>query len=136
MIQRIRQAVRQHGLRGTRFALVGALNTGIDIGVFTLAFYSFGWPLLVANAAGFTIGVGNSYVLNKFWTFGDRSTGREALRRGLAFLATSLIGLALGSLSIWLLAMVMPAILAKIATVGVTFVWNYWASGRFVFRRT
>ena len=136
MIQAIRQAIRQHGVRGTRFALVGALNTGIDIGVFTLAFYSFGWPLLMANAAGFAIGVGNSYVLNKFWTFGDRSTGREALRRGLAFLATSLIGLALGSLSIWLLAMAMPAILAKIATVGVTFVWNYWASSRFVFRQT
>jgi putative flippase GtrA len=134
MIQRIRRAVRHHGVRGTRFALVGALNTGIDIGVFSLTFYGFGWPLLVANAAGFAIGVGNSYVLNKFWTFGDRSTGREALRRGLVFLAASLIGLALGSLSIWILAMFMPAILAKIATVGVTFVWNYWASGRFVFR--
>jgi putative flippase GtrA len=136
MIQEIRQAVRQHGVRGFRFAVVGALNTVIDIGIFSLAFYGFGWPLLAANAAGFIIGVGNSYILNKFWTFGDRSTGREALARGLAFLATSLIGLALGSLSIWLLAMVMPAILAKIATVGVTFVWNYWASGRFVFRRT
>jgi len=136
MIQVIRQAVRQHGVRGFRFAIVGALNTGIDIGIFTLAFYGLGWPLLVANATGFAIGVGNSYILNKVWTFGDRSAGREALMRGLAFLMTSLIGLALGSLSIWLLAKIMPAILAKIATVGVTFVWNYWASGRFVFRKT
>lgn len=135
MIQVIRQAVRQHGMRGFRFAVVGALNTGIDIGIFTLAFYGLGWPLLAANAAGFAIGVANSYILNKIWTFADRSTGREAWMRALAFLATSLIGLALGSLSIWLLAKFMPAILAKIATVGVTFVWNYWASGRFVFRR-
>jgi len=135
MIQAIRRTVRRHGVRGFRFAVVGALNTAIDIGLFSLTFYVFGWPLLVANAAGFTVGVGNSYILNKIWTFGDRSTGREALARGLAFLATSLIGLALGSLSIWLLAMIVPAILAKIATVGVTFVWNYWASGRFVFRR-
>lgn len=136
MIQAIRQAIRRHGVRGTRFALVGALNTGIDIGVFTLAFYSFGWPLLVANAAGFAIGVGNSYVLNKTWTFADRSTGREALVRGLVFLATSVVGLALGSLSIWLLAKIMPAILAKIATVGITFVWNFWASKQFVFRKS
>lgn len=135
MRQRIRHAVRQHGVRGTRFAIVGALNTGIDIGVFTVAFYGLGWPLLVANTAGFVLGVGNSYVLNKAWTFGDRSTGREAVTRGLMFLATSLIGLALGSLSIWLLAMLMPAILAKIGTVGVTFAWNFWASSRFVFRR-
>jgi len=135
MRQRIRRAVHRHGVRGTRFAIVGALNTGIDIGVFTVAFYGLDWPLLVANTAGFVLGVGNSYILNKVWTFGDRSTGREAWTRGLVFLATSLIGLALGSLSIWLLAKVMPAILAKIATVGVTFLWNYWASSRFVFRR-
>ncbi len=136
MIQRIRHFVQEHGPRGTRFALVGALNTAIDIGVFSAAFYGLGWPLLLANAAGFVLGVSNSYILNKVWTFGDRSTGREALARGLVFLATSLVGLGLGSLSIWLLAMIMPAILAKIATVGVTFVWNYWASGRFVYRRT
>ncbi|HEY5597652.1 MAG TPA: GtrA family protein [Kiloniellales bacterium] len=135
MIERVRHAIRLHGVRGTRFAIVGALNTGIDIAVFSVAFYGLGWPLLVANAAGFVLGVSNSYVLNKVWTFADRSTGREAWVRGLVFLATSLIGLGLGSLSIWLLAKAMPAILAKVATVGVTFVWNYWASGRFVFRR-
>jgi putative flippase GtrA len=136
MIERVRHAIRLHGVRGARFAIVGALNTGIDIGVFTVAFYVLGWPLLVANAVGFAFGVSNSYVLNKLWTFADRSTGRDAWVKGLVFLSTSLIGLALGSLSIWFLAKLMPAILAKVATVGVTFMWNYWASGRFVFRQS
>jgi len=134
MRQAFRHKVRRHGVRGTRFALVGALNTGIDVGVFAVTFYGLGWPLLVANTAGFILAVGNSYVLNKAWTFGDRSTGAAALARGVRFFIVSVIGLALGSLCIWLAAMVMPAILAKIATVGVTFLWNYWASARFVFR--
>jgi len=134
MIQAIRTAARRHGLRGTRFALVGALNTGIDVGVFAIAFYTLGWPLLAAHTAGFGLAVGNSYVLNKVWTFDDRSTGAAAVARGVRFLIVSAIGLALGALCIWLAATIMPAILAKIATVGVTFVWNYWATTRFVFR--
>jgi putative flippase GtrA len=99
-----------------------------------MAFYALGWPLLVAHTVGFGLAVGNSYVLNKVWTFGDRSTGAAAWTRGARFLAVSVIGLALGSLCIWLAAKAMPAILAKITTVGVTFLWNYWASTRFVFR--
>ena len=126
--------MRRHGGRGTRFALVGALNTGIDVGVFAVAFYVLGWPLLVAHTAGFGLAVGNSYILNKVWTFGDRSTGAAAVARGAGFLVVSAIGLVLGAICLWLAAKAMPAILAKIATVGVTFVWNYWASARFVFR--
>ncbi len=134
MKQALERSLAKHGARPLRFALVGVVNTGIDVGVFAILFYGFGWALLLANAASFIIAVANSYALNKAWTFKDTSRGRAAVRRGLAFLAVAVVGLGLASVTIWLAALAVPAILAKLAAVGVSFAWNYWASARFVFR--
>ena len=120
--------------QAVRFAAVGAVNTGVDIALFTIFFYGLGWPLLLANAAGFTVAVTVSFLLNKTWTFADPSRGREAVRRGAAFLAVAVGGLAIGSLAIWLAALVMPPILAKVASIGATFLWNFTVSRRWVFR--
>ncbi len=120
--------------QAARFATVGVVNTGVDVGLFAVFFYLMAWPLLLANAGGFVAAVAVSYVLNKTWTFADPSRGREALRRGLAFLAVAVGGLAIGSLAIWLAALVVPPILAKFASIGATFLWNFSVSRRWVFR--
>jgi len=122
----IRQAVR--------FAMVGAVNTAVDVSLFAFFFYVMAWPLLLANAGGFIVAVCVSYFLNKTWTFADSSQGREAFRRGFAFVLVALGGLALGSLAIWLAAQVLAPILAKLASIGVTFAWNFTVSRRWVFR--
>ena len=134
MKQALERSLAKHGARPLRFALVGVLNTGIDVGIFALLFYGFAWALLLANAASFIVATLNSYLINKAWTFKDTSRGREAAQRGLAFLAVAVIGLGFASVTIWLAALALPAILAKLAAVGVSFAWNYWASSRFVFR--
>ena len=120
--------------QAARFATVGVVNTGVDVGLFAFFFYVLTWPLLVANAGGFTAAVAVSYILNKTWTFADPSRGREAIQRGFAFLAVAVGGLGIGSLAIWLAALVAPPILAKLASVGATFLWNFTVSRRWVFR--
>ncbi len=120
--------------QAARFAMVGVVNTAVDLGLFAIFFYVLAWPLLLANAGGFMVAVCVSYILNKTWTFADPSQGQEAFRRGLAFAAVALGGLALGSLAIWLAAQVMVPILAKLASIGVTFAWNFTISRRWVFR--
>jgi putative flippase GtrA len=120
--------------QAARFAMVGAVNTLVDVGLFAIFFYVLAWPLLLANAGGFTVAVCLSYVLNKTWTFADRSRGRQAIRRGFAFAAVALGGLAIGSLAIWLAAFALSPILAKLASVGATFLWNFTVSRRWVFR--
>ena len=120
--------------QATRFALVGAFNTGVDLMFFALFFYVLEWHLLAANAGGFVIAATCSYVLNKTWTFADRSVGGQAIRRGVAFLAVATGGLAIGSLVIWLAAMVLPPMLAKLTSIGGTFLWNFTVSRRWVFR--
>jgi putative flippase GtrA len=97
-------------------------------------FYLLSWPLLGANAASFTVSAIGSYFMNKIWTFADRSRGRQAVRRGVIFLAVATGGLAIGSLIIWMAAMVMPPILAKLTAIGGTFAWNFTVSRRWVFK--
>ena len=120
--------------QATRFALVGVANTAVDLTLFAVLFYALGWPLLVANAGGFLIAVLVSYVLNKTWTFADNSRGSESVRRGVAFGAVAIVGLGVGSAVIWVAALFIPTIAAKLTAIGATFLWNFTASRRWVFR--
>lgn len=128
------EPLNRHGVRMAKFAVVGTANTAIDFTVFLILFYGFGWPLLVANTFGWGAGLGNSYLMNSRWTFRDPGRADRPARMAL-FAAFSLCGLILANAVIWLLALLLPAWLAKIGTVGATFAWNYWSSQRFVFVR-
>jgi putative flippase GtrA len=55
-----------------RFALVGLLNTGVDVAVFSLLIW-LGVPYLAGQIVSYSCGAANSYLLNKVWTF--RSCG-------------------------------------------------------------
>ncbi len=124
---------RRHGARIIRFGVVGVLNTAIDFALFALLYYVALWPLLAANALAYGVAVLNSYVLNKYWTFGDTSRGRTAALRGLLFVALNLVGLGLASAVIWALAQFLHPLVAKVGSIAVTFIWNYWSNHRFVY---
>ena len=96
-----------------RFALVGALNTTIDALALNLLIWLFDLrataPILLANAVAYTLGAVNSFILNKRWTFGSRrpTAGDEVAR----FAATTLAGIALNDLLLWLIgAALLPAL--------------------------
>jgi len=55
-----------------KFALVGLLNTGVDVAIFFLLTW-LGIQYVTAQLVSYSCGAGNSYLLNKFWTF--RSSG-------------------------------------------------------------
>ena len=117
----------------TRFAVVGVLNTGVDITAFSLLFYVFETQLLVANSIGYLAAVSHSFALNKYWTFKDtRHQGRIHHQFAL-FLAFGLIGLGLSNGCVWLLASYVPEIAAKLMSVGILFLWNYATSRIIVF---
>jgi putative flippase GtrA len=80
-------------MRFARFLTVGAVNTLLTVAIFNvLVFLSF--PAPAANAAGYAVGVVNSFVLNRRWTFGDR----EGLHFSRTFWRFALVSL--GSLAI------------------------------------
>ena len=125
--------MQRHSARVVRFGLVGVLNTAVDFALFALLFYGAEWPLLGANAAAYSVAAVNSYLLNKYWTFGDTSRGRAAILRGMLFVVLNLVGLALASAAIWVLAQILHPLVAKAGSIAVGFVWNYWSNHKFVY---
>lgn len=133
-------------MRFMRFVAVGILNTLIDFGVLNgllwLDGYHLGWRLFVYNGLAFAAASGNSYVLNKRWTFDDPqpfSLGQAGL-----FFCLTLIGLAINCLVIYLLTL--PACspqsisaflwvnLAKVVATLASMIWNYCSYRWLVFR--
>ncbi|MCL4079352.1 GtrA family protein [Coriobacteriia bacterium Es71-Z0120] len=86
--------------RVLRFGLVGVANTFVTYVVFVLLNAGLGADPATAHAAGWTLGVINSFVLNRSWTFKDRdSSGRAFVR----FIAANAFVLLVGTVAIALL---------------------------------
>ncbi len=62
-------ATRQGLAQFVRFGLVGVANTGVSYGVIWLLEPRLAMP--VASAIGYAAGVIQSFLLNRFWTFGN-----------------------------------------------------------------
>lgn len=81
-------------LQASKFLLVGALNTFVDLGVLNLLIFvsqaSSGSLFVAFKGISFLLAVINSYAWNKFWTFsaGKRVSGKEFTQ----FLVVSAIG--------------------------------------------
>lgn len=81
------------------FGLVGIVNTGVDIAVFTLLTW---WqlPWLAAQAIAYGCGVLNSFLMNRKWTFKQQG----ALMKGLLrFVLLNLLTLGVTSVCMLLL---------------------------------
>ena len=118
-----------------RFAVVGLINFGIDVAVFSIAFYCLGIQLIIANTIAYSLATINSYLMNKYWTFAGRSGRNISTTEFTRFLLFNVGGLALSNLTVFLLAEFVMPLIAKLGAVGVTFVWNYLTIRRFVFHK-
>ena len=72
-----------------KFALVGVLNTGVDVVIFFLL-TRLGSPYVAAQVVSYSCGAANSYLLNKLWTFRSTSLSYAEIVR---FTAVNLISL-------------------------------------------
>ncbi|WP_210650127.1 GtrA family protein [Nocardioides sp. SYSU D00065] len=122
-----------------RFALVGVVNTAIDLVLFAVL-STAGCGLLLANTVSTSAGMAFSFAANRAFSFRSTASVRSTLG---PFLAVTLVGLwVLHPLVIWAAAAVLgglgvPAVpallLGKVAAVAVGLVWNYTWYGRVVF---
>lgn len=85
--------------QAAKFALVGALNTFVDIGVLTIFLLASGINegilYSVFKGVSFSAAVVNSYLWNKFWTFRAKAESPNAKNTGTEFaqfLGVSIIG--------------------------------------------
>lgn len=131
-----------------RFAIVGFLNTGVDIGTFNLLIYftqiEKGPELSLFKSAGFVAAVMTSYFANKYWTFQSGSTGDDG-REFVKFGVVTALGLGINVGVTYLVANhVLPVgglsqlswdnVAAVIATV-CSLIWNFLGYKLVVFKR-
>ena len=142
--------IGRSGLRGVprsayRFALVGTLNTLIDLASYLLLRQA-GLPILAANFISTSAGMAFSYVANHRFTF--RPPPGTPVRRGrrlVLFLLVTGVGLwllqpvVIVAVTGWLerplssSEAVVPLI-AKVCAIAVGFIWNYTLYSRVVFK--
>ena len=96
-----------------RFGLVGGLNTIVDLLILNMLLLliptSSTRMILIYSAIAYSLGAVNSFLLNKYWTFGyrQRTTWREVVR----FIVTTLCGIGWSSIILWLASNALHSIL-------------------------
>lgn len=119
----------------TTFAVIGALNTAVDVTIYTLLIWLTA-PLLLAVIISTTAGMICSYVLNRRFTF---KTSRQPI---VQFIGITITGLwVLQPVIIWLLIQLfgitstLGLSMAKLAATSISLMWNFvWY--RIVFQGT
>ncbi|MDR3540452.1 MAG: GtrA family protein [Desulfosporosinus sp.] len=115
-----------------RFCLVGAVNTGVDLTVFTVL-SNLGVLLLAAQSISYTCGVLNSFLLNRTWTFQGRS--HQSRGQLIRFLALNLGTLTItsGLLVYFHNHFAWPLLVCKLIATGASLGINYFGSRLWIF---
>lgn len=77
----------------SRFSMIGVINTLIDFTVFTMFNSLFGVSYILSQGLGYSLGVANSFLLNKKWTFEDRKANKKSFYEFFQFIVVNLISL-------------------------------------------
>lgn len=85
---------------GSRFLVVGALSTIIEIAVFNLLVYAMGMDVVWAKIIASLVALINAYIGNREWTFRDRDR-RGRVNELVLFGLTNLACTGLGALLLW-----------------------------------
>ena len=127
---------RAIAVKAMSFAAVGVINSLVDLGVFSVAYYWLGLPIVAANVCAWCVAVSGSYVMNSLTTFSRESGG--ALRPGtyLSFALSQLAGLVANTATVLAASYVMPVLIGKLLAIGVSFLVNFSLSHFVVFRRS
>lgn len=136
LFRRLVQAWRTRGvtLKAASFAVVGVVNTFIDLGIFLAAYNLLQLPLIPANVLAWLVAVSGSYVMNSFITFAAESGRQLRWRAYGAFVASGVAGVITNTAILVVASYWLPVLAAKLLAIAVSFVVNFSLSHFVVFR--
>jgi len=108
-----------------KFAVVGFLSVGIDMGSTYTGREKLKLNQYVANAIGFIFSVTFNFILNRIWTF--QSNDANINLQLMKYLTSMTIGLGIMTGIIYVLneKLKVNFYLAKIMSIGVVMIWNF-----------
>jgi putative flippase GtrA len=125
---------RAVSLKAVSFALVGVVNTLIDLGIFLIAYNWLELPLVPANVLAWIVAVSASYVMNSFITFAAESGRQLRWRSYGTFVASGIAGVIANTTVLVVASFWMPVLAAKLLAILASFVVNFSLSHFVVFR--
>ena len=136
LFRRLVQAWRTRGvtLKAASFAMVGVVNTFIDLGIFLAAYNLLNLPLIPANVLAWLVAVSGSYVMNSFITFAAESGRQLRWRAYGAFVASGVAGVITNTAILVVASYGLPVLAAKLLAIAVSFVVNFSLSHFVVFK--
>jgi len=136
LFDRVRALLRDRTLllKATSFACIGAVNTVVDFGVFSLAYLYLGLPIIVANVLSWGVAVSGSYVMNSLITFAAESQRKLRAKAYAGFVGSQIGGLVANTATVVAASYVMPVPIAKVLAIGVSFLVNFSLSHFLLFR--
>jgi putative flippase GtrA len=126
------------------FGAIGLVNAVVDYAIFFIILILFLRPnelednivpIIIANFIAWGFAVTGSYVLNSKITFKRESGGTLTWKQYASFAAAGLFGMAANTLTVLVLKLFMPLLIAKLVAIGVSFVINFTIARFFVFKR-
>ena len=116
-----------------RFCVVGGLSFIVDYGIMVALTELCGIPALISSGISFTISVIVNYVLCVLWVF--ENANRKDRRTMIVFSASSIIGLVLNELFMWIFVDLIGIfyMIAKIFATVLVMIWNYIAKRKAVY---
>ncbi len=122
-------------LKAVSFAVVGLVNSAVDFGVFSFAYYYLTLPIVTANVLAWIVAVTGSYVMNSLTTFA-RESGRALTFKAYAGFAVSQVaGLIANTATVLIASYFIPVLIGKVLAIGASFLVNFSLSHFVVFRK-
>lgn len=130
-----------------RFGIVGVLNTGIDFAILNALSWATGITkgaeVVPLKAVAFLAANINSYLLNKTWTFKDKTSG-EGAKKFSIYVTVSIIGALLNLGTVYVITTYTTPMfgvsdkmwlnLANLVATAVSLIWNFVGYKLIVFR--
>jgi putative flippase GtrA len=126
---------RAIALKAVSFAVVGVVNSAVDFGVFSFAYYYLGLSIVAANVLAWIVAVTGSYVMNSLTTFARESRRVLTLKAYAGFAASQIAGLVANTATVLIASYFMPVWIGKVLAIGVSFLVNFSLSHFVVFRK-
>jgi putative flippase GtrA len=126
---------RAIALKAMSFAVVGLVNSAVDLGVFSFAYYHLQLPIVTANVMAWIVAVSGSYIMNSLTTFA-RESGRELSAKAyFTFLLSQVAGLVANTTTVFVASYFIPVLIGKVLAIGASFLVNFSLSHFVVFRK-
>lgn len=119
-----------------KFGIVGCINTGVDFITFTLLLSMFGIDKLACQVGGYSMGIINSFVLNKLWTFNDKKEKTNTAAQFVKFVVTNIISLVISLIGLNILSnkLYINVYVSKVIVTLFLQVFNYVVYKVFIFK--